>query len=113
MSFQALGVAARTVIDGLADGDYDAVVQICAKSRLTSDELREVIREYGRTLVHPPADAYQHLDAVQVNGTALPTWSVRAPLWTKEEGRSDLTLELTISLGPDEPIVELDDLHVL
>jgi hypothetical protein len=80
---------------------------------LTSDDLRTVIRDYGRKLVSPPANAYEDLDAVQVKGAGVPTWLVRAPLWTEEEGRSDLTLELTIAVGPVAPSVELDDLHVL
>jgi len=100
------------MVDQLARGDYESLVGQFVKSRLTSDDLRTVIREYGRKLVSPPNDAYQNLDAVQVKGAAVPTWSVRAPLWT-EEGRSDLTLELTIAVGPGAPSIELDDLHVL
>ena len=73
------------------------------KSRLTGDDLRNVIRNYGRKVVSPPPDAYNKLDAVQVTGATVPTWSVRAPLWTEEEGRSDLTLELTIAVGPGAP----------
>jgi hypothetical protein len=72
-----------------------------------------VVRDYGRKLVSPPADAYNNLDAVQVKGAAVPTWSVRAPLWTEEQGRSDLTLELTIAVRLGAPSVELDELRVL
>jgi hypothetical protein len=35
------------------------------------------------------------------------------PLWTKEEGRSDLTLELTVTMGANDTQIELDDIHVL
>jgi hypothetical protein len=113
MSLDALQSIVREMVDQLAHGDYESVVQRCAKSRLTSNDLRTVIRHYGRMLVSPPNDAYQNLDAVTVRAAEVPTWSVRAPLWTEEEGRSDLTLELTVALGPDKPNVELDDLHVL
>ena len=92
--------------------DYELAVEYCTISRLSSDDLRNVIREYGRNLAPPPQDAYDNLDTVQVEGAAVPTWSVRVPLWTKEEGRSDLTLELTIALGPGVPSVELEDLLV-
>jgi hypothetical protein len=80
---------------------------------LTSDDLRTAIRDYRRKLVPSPADAYDKFDAVQVKGAAVPTWSVGVSLWTEAEGRSDLTLELTIALGSGAPDIELDDLHVL
>ena len=113
MSLELLKVTARSLAERLARGEYEAVVAESSASRLTADELRDVVREYGRTLVAPPEAAYQALDAVAVRGATHPTWSVRAPLWTKEEGRSDLTLELTVVLKEDRPSFELDDLHVL
>jgi hypothetical protein len=35
------------------------------------------------------------------------------PLWTREEGRSDLTLSVTAIKQGDTYTVEVDDLHVL
>jgi hypothetical protein len=113
MSLQQLSVTAREIVGCLARNECDLLVRRCAKSRLTASDLRAAIRDYGRTLVSPPPDAYQRLDAVQVQDAMVPTWSVRVPLWTEEEGRSDLTLELTITLGSERPSIELDDLHVL
>lgn len=113
MSLELLKATARSLAEKLACGEYEAVIAASSASRLTADELRDVVREYGRTFVAPPETAYQDLDVVAVRGATQPTWSVRAPLWTKEEGRSDLTLELTIVLNNDRPSFELDDLHVL
>ena len=113
MSRDVLRSTARAMVEQLARGDFEELLGGCIRSRLTTEDLDKVLRGYGRKLVPPPVDAYDDLDAVQVKGAAVPTWSVRAPLWTDEEGRSDLTLELTIALGPGEPSVELDDLHVL
>jgi hypothetical protein len=113
MSADNLRSIALEVVDLLVREDYDSLAQRCAKSRLTPSDLRAVIRDYGRKLASPPIDAYEGLDAVQVKGAAVPTWSVRVPLWTEEEGRSDLTLDLTIALGQGAAAVELDDLHVL
>ncbi len=39
-------------------------------------------------------------------------WAVAMPLWTKEEGRSDLRIELTI-MDANPVVVEIDDIHVL
>jgi len=34
-------------------------------------------------------------------------------LWTAEEGRSDLSLELTITESGNGYLIEVDDIHVL
>jgi hypothetical protein len=112
MALEVLQFTAWEIVDQFARGDYDSIIQRCIKSRLTSNDLHKVISDYGGRLMSAPKGAYQKLDAVQVKDAAIPTWSVRVPLWT-EDGRSDLTLELTIALGAGNPTVELDDLHVL
>jgi hypothetical protein len=113
MVLEELRLTVREIVDQLVRGDYEAIVRRCIRSRLTSDDLRKVLHDYGRKLVSPPGDAYDNLDAVQVQDASISKWSIRSPLWTEEEGRSDLTLELTIAVGDGEPKVELDDLHVL
>ena len=101
----------RSIVSGIVNGRYEVVISECSASRLTHDDLRRVITEYGRTFVEPPPNAYRELDVVRVGVEDQPTWSVWAPLWSIEEGRSDLTLELTIKQEGDRWVVELDDLH--
>jgi hypothetical protein len=103
----------QTVMEDLSQGKFEALVARLAASRLSAEQLRQVIREYGRTPISPPVTIEPELDVVQVQGASPPTWSVRSPLWTREEGRSDLTLELTVTTDRDAVRVELDDLHVL
>jgi hypothetical protein len=51
---------------------------------------------------------------VEIDNAVPEAWSVYLDLWTAEEGRSDLTLELTLRDSPAGIYsVELDDLHVL
>jgi hypothetical protein len=113
MSSELLEPVVRSVVDRLVNGEYADAVQSCSASRLTAGDLLEAVRDYGRTLIEPPPDAYRDLDVVAVRDSIHPTWSVRAPLWSREEGRSDLTLELTISREGNRWDVEIDDLHVL
>jgi len=113
MATDTLEQVVRAVVNRLTEGDFEAAVTACSVSRLTVEDLRQVIYDYGRTFIEPPENAYCNLDAVAVRGSTLPTWSVRAPLWSHEEGQSDLTLELTIIRDGDRWNVELDDLHVL
>jgi hypothetical protein len=97
----------------LVRGEYDSAVSACVNSRLTAEGLHNVIANYGRTLTFPPANAYENLDAVRVSKASNPTWTVDLPLWTIEEGRSDLTLQLTIFIVGENINAEIDDLHVL
>jgi hypothetical protein len=105
--------ATREIIDLLAGGAYAGAVSRCTSSRLSAADLEGVIRDYGRRLVPPPPSAYDAIDVVRIEQRAVPTWSVRMPMWTSEEGRSDLTLELTVALPGPRASVELDDLRVL
>ena len=86
----------------LADGDYESIMERCAGSRVSGDDLQAAVRDYGRTVIAPPAD-YKFFR----------TWSVEADVWTEEQGASDLTLQLTIAFEPDGPLVEIDGLNVL
>ena len=61
----------------------------------------------------PPPDALTNLDVIEVEDSVPKQWSVRADLWTKEEGRSDLTLELTLLSDGGGLVAEIDNIHVL
>jgi hypothetical protein len=106
-------IALQGLVRSISTEDFDAALSQCTKSRLTKADLQTVILEYGRTLTFPPVEYCTLIDAVPITDKAVPTWSVRAPLWTIEEGRSDLTLETTIALSKRGPIIEIDDLSVL
>jgi hypothetical protein len=82
-------------------------------SRLAEAGLETAINEYGRTLVSPPLGAAKFEDVVSLTVGQTPAWSVWVPLWTFEEGRSDLTLELTITQNEDGFVIQIDDLRVL
>ncbi|HJT12658.1 MAG TPA: hypothetical protein VJ790_08570 [Dongiaceae bacterium] len=96
----------------LADGDYESIMERCAGSRVSGDDLQVAVRDYGGTVIAPPAD-YKFFRMIELDARAVPTWSVEADVWTEEEGASDLTLQLTIAFEPDGPLVEIDGLHVL
>jgi len=97
----------------LADEDYESIMERCSSSHLKGDHLRTAIRDYGRKVIAPPAD-YANINMGEVEEeVTFPTWWVVAELWTEEEGRSDLSLELTIAFAPSGPVIEIDGLHVL
>jgi hypothetical protein len=106
--------AVRDVVTELAAKHYAELERRTGGVRLSASELAGAVHEYGRRVIVPPPDVDLDLDVVPVSGASPAAWSVNVPLWTAEEGRSDLTLELTVRAGPAaDYVVEIDDLHVL
>jgi hypothetical protein len=108
----ALTNAIRRLVSDLASGAFREVVADGRAGRLTAAELEAAVRTYGRTLVPLPDDAFALVETYELSGdpNAL---AVDVPLWTIEEGRSDLTLSLTALRRGSAYDVQVDDLHVL
>jgi hypothetical protein len=101
------------VVAMLVRGDYDAVVRRSDGKRLTAAELEQAVADYGRTLTQPGTGWWDTVEVRPV-GNGDDEFYVAAPLWTEEEGRSDLTLELSVGKSESGDYrIEVDDLHVL
>ena len=98
----------------LVQGQYGEAGRLTKRERLTSAEIESAVTSYGRRLVLPPSGHFEPRSVFEIQGSQPRRWSVHVDLWTAEEGRSDLTLELTIrdSTG-DAYDIEIDDIHVL
>jgi len=101
------------IIALLAAMRYEDIVNLTGGVRMSIHEIQAAINDYGRTIVLPPDSAYGILDIVTVKTVPFDQYAVRMPLWTKEEGRSDLTLEVTCKFFGERVEVELDDIRVL
>lgn len=103
----------RRVVGWLVAGDYSALEKYTSATRLSAQDIHNAVELYGRKLVMPADDGFEELDVVEVTGALPRTWSVRYDLWT-EEGRSDLSLELSLVEMDDKKLAtEIDDIHVL
>ena len=102
----------RQAVQMIANGEYRRLANLTRRRRLSADEMRDAIARYGRTVILPPEHAYSEIDAIQIQGSSPPSWSVRMPLWTHEERRSDLTVEITITELMEDFGIEIDDIHV-
>jgi hypothetical protein len=101
------------VVALLTAGAYDELASWTNGKRLSSVDLAAAVQSYGRTLIQPPSEAFNSLDVVRIKDAQPPAWSVRVDLWSEEDGRSYLTLELTVRRSENGYDVEVDDLHVL
>lgn len=98
----------------LVDRDYEGLERLTNSMRLTAEEIAQAVEDYGATLVMPPPTVFNELDVVEVENVKPRTWSVRHDLWAAGEGKSDLSLELTVRESEDDGyVVELDGIHVL
>jgi hypothetical protein len=106
--------AATELTRRLAQLDYDGFCQLARASRLSALDIERSIQQYGRSVCQLPQCALNGIKWAPISGSEPQKWHVVVPLWTKQEGRSDLTLELTLVDSPKEFYeIEIDDLHVL
>lgn len=104
----------RYVVTLLVKEQYEELEKLTMGIRLQANHIKSAIQEYGRTLIMPPDSTYDKLDIIEIEGVKPVKWSVTFDLWTMEEGRSDLSLELTLINSDSELLgVELDNIHVL
>ena len=87
-----------TVITHLVAGDYSGLESLTRGRRLSAEEMKTAVDDYGRRLVPPPESAFESdLDAIPIQDADPSAWSVVMTLWTEEEGRSDLSIVLTVT----------------
>jgi hypothetical protein len=103
----------KQIIEDLVAGKYLKLEALTRRQRLSAQDMAKAISDYGRELVLPPDDAFELMDAVKVRDAQPPQWSITMPLWTRAEGRSDLSISVTLIANGDDFKVELDDIHVL
>jgi len=109
--------AVLKVIDLLVANDIRGLVRLAGGTRFSTEEdilgLERELGLYGCTLVRPPPDAFKHMSVIEVANAYPRKWAITMPLWTSEEGLSDLSLELTLIARDDGFEIELDNVHVL
>ena len=114
MDTEKLHKTVKKVTDLLSEKKYNEIKSLCNGVRLTTSELEYAVKKYGRKIIALPNEGYEKLDVIEVSDTNPKEWSVNVPIYTVEEGMSDLTLELSLINSPLELYkIEVDNLHVL
>jgi hypothetical protein len=73
------------------------------------------IREYGTwcaTIARLPEQAWEVSDAFPI-ANRPGEWTVIVDLWTREEGRSDSSMEATVTESREGVSVVIENIHVL
>jgi hypothetical protein len=106
-----LAGAVEELVSDLVAGRFREIEVSGRSGRLTADGISREIASYGRTLVRLPDD-WQGF-ASTYGPAPGDIRSMDVALWTVEEGRSDLTLQLDVRRGQGGWSLEITDLHVL
>jgi hypothetical protein len=109
---QSAEQAVRLLVEDIVRGNYAGIESNGRVSRLTQDELKRAVTEYGRTLTQLPENALDAANIFPLENVPGQT-AAELPLWTKEEGPSDLILSLTLLEETDRVTVSINNLHVL
>lgn len=101
----------RNLVHELVIGRYQQLEVDGRAGRLTANELKKAITRYSVHLLDLPDEAFAlaHVYRIEEGDT----WMIDLPLWTVEEGRSDLTLQVTSTFDGERWKVAIDDLHVM
>ncbi len=103
----------KHIIQLLVSKSYVEIETYTNNIRMTAGEIKECIDDYGGNVISPPDSAFEHIDIIEISDLPHKEWSVRFSLWIDEEGKSDLSLDMFISVGAGENIrVELYNIVV-
>ena len=104
--------AVRRIAASLVRGELDELVSAGEIFRGTSADVARTIGDYGGTLVASPPQQMEHAFVTPFGG--LPgSLLVDLPLWTEEEGRSDLILQCLVRRDRAQPPVGLWSIGVI
>ncbi|MDR1626298.1 MAG: hypothetical protein LBT33_07125 [Spirochaetia bacterium] len=101
----------KNLVIDLSNKNYKKIEIEKANGRINIMDLENAIKEYGKTIIPLAEEAFEiaHIYKIEKENRM----DIYMPLWTKEEGRSDLTLSILCYLKNNQPSIEINDLEVL
>lgn len=99
------------IIIMLVNKEYKKLTEIINCQDLKPNDISNIIEDFGETLIAPSLEELEQLNIIDIDDNE---WAVDFDLWTKESGKSDLTIQLTVKKNIDDSLdIELDNIHVL
>ena len=99
------------IVQKIANYDFTEIATSAEMGETFVDDLQKVLKEYDCSITPLPDNALNLAEIYHI--ASENRLDVYLPLWTKEEGRSDLTLSMSCFVKNGIPFVEVNDLHVL
>ena len=101
----------KNLVMDLSNKNYKKIETEKINGRANIMDLEIILREYGKTIIPLPEEVFKIANIYNIEKENR--IDIYIPLWTKEEGRSDLTLSIICFLENNNPIIEINDLEVL
>jgi hypothetical protein len=101
----------KNIVDAFVRHDYilaDGVAGVAPVSEETATQIRTYIQEYGAKLVSLPQESWATSVCIWMGDH----WDALIDLWTEEEGRSDLVLQVRVSEVGNVPLVTVYMVYV-
>jgi hypothetical protein len=101
----------KSIVDAFAREDYllnDGLSGVAPISEQTADQVREYIQDYGAKLVELPPESWDTSVCIWMGDH----WDALIDLWTEDEGRSDLVLEVDVSEADSGYVVAIHMVYV-
>jgi hypothetical protein len=110
VEFEKIIPMLKPLVENLVEGKYQ-LIQLTGRSwPYTSEELKELVEEYGGKLTIPPDEDYKNINIIEVEDE--PEYFIEYELWVDGE-KSDLTLSCTVQFTEDEVRIMIENIHVL
>jgi dTMP kinase len=106
--------AVRLAVGLLVGEQFVTLAKLSAESGIRPEDLAAAVRRHGTSLVRPPEQAFDDLDPIECERAGKHAYAIDFSLWSKEEGPSDLTMQLDVveaMPGVYSPVVR--DIRVL
>jgi hypothetical protein len=101
----------KSIVDAFARGDYalkDGLSGVAPISEETAQQMRESIQDYGAKLIELPPQSWDTSVCIWMGNR----WDALIDLWTEDEGRSDLVLEVDVSEADSGYVVAIYMVYV-
>ena len=85
---------ARTILRLLATQRYAELASL-TRNDYPEEDIKFAMEAYDATACEPPESFASRIDTIEIEGSTPAAWSVIFPIWTIEEGESDLSMNIT------------------
>ena len=98
------------LVSNISSNNYNAIFEKDQYGRTNIEDIKRIVSEYNHTITVLPNNAFKEASVYYIEKEKR--LDIYIPLWTIEEGRSDLVLFLSGYIINCVPKIEINDLLV-